>query len=195
MRMFMLICLWGASAVWGQNRSAQPWKISGLDTFAIRADQTVYLAAAETYGIAFRWQPPPRFPHRFWIQADIWFEDSPAKSELWFVFGADSADSTRLWAAGYSLRDKEIRFARLHRNSDGEIYCQILARKPVEIIDFRNQYVYRILFGHDTNQLRVEVNGVPMLAVLPPPTRALKYFGYMQKGPPLRVGLLQFAGE
>lgn len=195
MRVLTPIFIFGAIAVLGQNLAAQAWKTSGLDTFAVQADQTVYLAAAEKYGIAFRLQTPPVFPNRFWIQADIWFEHSPAKSELWFVFGTDSADTTCLWAAGYSLRDKEIRFARLYQRAGGEIQYKILTRKPLEIIDFRKQYVYRILFMHDTNQFRVEVNGVPMLVFLPVPTGSLKYFGYMQKGWPLRVGLLQFAGE
>jgi len=172
---------------------AQGWQTSRLDTFFFDADNAVVLSASQQYGFALRQQQPPNFNQRFWIEGNILYENSPRESDLYFIFGHASVDS--IWAAGYSLRQKQIIFGRVGIQTDGEIDFKKLASKPVEIIDFRKKYVYRIIFAHKTNEMIAEVNGVPMTVKLPFPIGLLDQFGYLLKGKRVRVELLRFGGK
>ncbi len=172
---------------------AQDWQISQLDTFFFDADNAIVLSASQQYGFALRQRQPPNFSEKFWIEGNIFHENSPMETDLYLMFGDASTDS--LWAAGYSLRQKQIIFGRVEKQTGGEVIFKKLASKAVEIIDFRKKYVYRIIFVHKTNEMIAEVNGAPMAVKLSFPVHRLDYFGYLLKGKQVRVELLRFGGR
>jgi len=88
-----------------------------------------------------------------------------------------------------------VNFGKIDINENGEIRLTELAKKPVEIIDHRNQNVYRIIFIYDTNEIKIEVNGVPLLTNCPVSTKAIHYYGYLVKGRLVQFEKMRFNGE
>jgi hypothetical protein len=176
--------------IWGQG-----WQQIQLDTFYVNEKAEICMKAQDHFGFAFRETRPENYPEKFWIDGNIYFSGDPAGTEAFFVFGSDSADTPLLWAAGYSLAQKHILLGRIDISEGENIRFPVLAKKPVEIIDHRFQNVYRLIFIHGTGEIKVEVNGVPMIAKCPIDTRSIRYFGYMVKGQSLRFEELRFDGE
>ena len=176
--------------MWGQQ-----WQPVQLDTFYVNEKGEICIRAGDHFGLVFREKQPADYPAKYWADANIYYSGNPAATEAFFVFGSDSADTTRLWAAGYSLAQKQILFGRVNISEAGNVRFAVITKKPVEIIDHRNQGVYRLIFIHATNEIKIEVNGVPMPAKCPTNTRGIRYFGYMVKGPLARFEELRFNGE
>ncbi len=172
---------------------AQGWQTSHIDTFFFDSNNQAVLTAPQQYGFAIRQQQPPNYNQRFWIEGNIFYENPPQESDLYFIFGVASTDS--IWAAGYSLSQKQIIFGRVEIQTNDEIVFTKRASKPVEIIDFRKKYVYRIIFVHKTNEVIIEVNGVPMTVKLSFPVNLLNQFGYLSRGKQVQVELMRFGGR
>jgi hypothetical protein len=176
--------------IWGQG-----WQQVQLDSFYVNEKAEICLQAREHFGFAFRERHPENYPAKFWADGNIYYSGNPVATEAFFVFGSDSADTTLFWAAGYSLAKKHILLSKINISEGGDIRFSFLTEKPVEIIDHRKQNVYRIIFIHSTNEVKIEVNGVPMLAECPIDIRDIRYFGYMVKGQLTRFEELRFNGE
>jgi len=174
---------------------AQDWQTVRLDTFYVTESGEIAVEARNHIGMAYSAGKPKEYPHKYWIEGNIYFSGSPQETDAFYVFGSDAADSLQLWAAGYSLAQKQIYLGKIDIAESGEIRLTELAKKPVEIIDHRNQNVYRIIFIYDTNEIKIEVNGVPLLTHCPVSTKAINYYGYLVKGKPVRFEKMRFNGE
>ncbi|NIV72365.1 MAG: hypothetical protein GWN16_09590, partial [Calditrichae bacterium] len=147
------------------------------------------------FGLAYRKNPPPDYPKRYWIQGDYWLEESSAKPDAYFVFGHAVKDTVQLWAGGYSLVEKRIRFGRIHFSGNGEIYFEDLMQKPVEILNKEDKYVFRFIFHHQTGEIRLDVNGVPMRCELPISSHKITHLGYMVKNGKVCFKAMEFDGD
>lgn len=174
---------------------AQDWQTVRLDTFYVTESGEIAIEARGHIGMAYSAGKPEEYPHKYWIEGNIYFSGSPQETDAFYVFGSDAADSLELWTAGYSLVQKQIYLGKIDIAENGEIRLTELAKKPVEIIDHRNQNVYRIIFIYDTKEIKIEVNGVPLLTNCPVSTRAINHYGYLVKGKLVRFEKMRFNGE
>lgn len=174
---------------------SQPWQEIGLDTFQVDPRGTVTLAAETGYGAALRSDAQPPFPRRFWLKGDVQLRSNPAETDAFLLFGVQSDSTATIYAAGYSLQRQAILFGRADLSDSSAAALEVLARKPVEIIDPRRRYVFKFIFDHQTDELIAEVNGVPMITPLPLESRALNCFGYMVYGGAVRFQALEMGGE
>lgn len=174
---------------------AQIWQEIGLDTFRVDPRGPVILATETGYGAALRSDAQPLFPRRFWLKGDVQLLSNPAETDAFFLFGEQRDSVALVYAAGYSLQRQAILFGRVDLSDSSAAALEVLARKPVEIIDPRRRYVFKFIFDHQTNELIAEVNGVPMTAPLPLKSRALNCFGYMVYDGSVRFQALEMGGE
>ena len=168
---------------------AQDWQKSGLDSFYIdNSERMVLVSPADKFGMAFKSGNLPDYNERFWLKADWWNLETPKETDAYLAFGNGSGDSLQLWAAGYSLKQKKITFGKIRLHPDGGFQYDVLFQKPVEIVDHRRIYVFMFIFYRETNHVKIEVNGVPMLIEAPPLTVAdgFDYFGYMVRSGKVR---------
>jgi len=175
--------------------TAQDWQTMRLDTFYVTESGEIAVEARNHIGMAYSAGKPKEYPRKYWIEGNIYFSGSPKETDASYVFGSDAGDSLQLWAAGYSLAQKQIYLGKIDIAENGEIRLTELATKPVEIIDHRNQNVYRIIFIYDSNEIKIEVNGVPLLTNCPVSTRAINYYGYLVNGKLVRFEKMRFNGE
>jgi len=139
---------------------------------------------------------PPQTDRRFWMEGDLFFESNPRSSAAYYLFGFYEADSLYLWAAGYRLETREILFGRVERDGlTDSMRLQKFAAKPVEIVNLHRKYVYKLIFLHETREIKVEINGVPMLAPLPFSPGQLTHFGYMIDSGSLRCEPFELRGD
>ena len=174
---------------------SQAWQEIGLDTFRVDSGEKVILATEAGYGAALRSEEQPTFPRRFWIKGDVQLLSDPVETDAFFLFGTKHDSTDFVYAAGYSLQRQAILFGRVDLSDSSAAALEVLARKPVEIIDSRRRYVFKFIFDHQTNELIAEVNGVPMTAPLPLKSRTLNCFGYMVYDGAVRFQALEMGGE
>lgn len=174
---------------------AQTWQEAGLDSFRVDPRGTVTLGAEAGYGAALRSGEQPPFPRRFWIKGDVQLLSEPVVTDAFFLFGTKNDSMDIVYAAGYSLQRQAILFGRADLSDSSAAALEVLARKPVEIIDPRRRYVFKFIFDHQTHELIAEVNGVPMRTPLPLESRALNCFGYMICDGTVRFQALEMGGE
>ncbi len=175
---------------------AQDWQKFQVDSFYIGTDdKIVLLPHSNEFGISLHHRNSPDFPSRFWLKGDWWLPELYDDADAYFTFGKAFEDSLQLWAAGYSLSRKKVIFGELTFGESGKILYRELAQKPVEIIDRRRQYVFMITFLRETNEIKIEVNGVPMLVKSPTSYQGFNHFGYMVKGGKIRFQKMEIKGD
>lgn len=174
---------------------AQEWQTNGADTFFTDSEGKICLQAQQGYGYALRPGRLPDSPSRFWLKGDLWFSTAPESTDAFFVFGQDSAAGLKLWAAGYSLSEKQIRFGALEISPGGEVQFRLLAKKTVEILNSEDKYVFMFIFSRRSDEVAVEVNGVPMAMNFPPSDKEFTWFGYLVRGGFVRFQPLEIAGD
>ena len=189
------IIKWLLLLLGGFSASAQDLQKIHPDTFYVTDKNEIAIEALRQPGIVYRDEKLKEYPTKFWIEGNIYFSGSARETDALYVFGIDSAGSPEFWAAGYSLNQKHILLYKIAIGEGGEIRLIELAKKPVEIIDHRNQNVYRIIFIHQTNEIKIEVNGVPLLTKCPLPTKEITYYGYLVKGKLARFEKMRVNGE
>ncbi|HQV32093.1 MAG TPA: hypothetical protein PKV71_09470, partial [Calditrichia bacterium] len=97
---------------------AQEWQFRELAPFAVleqsnrRGLMMQELTASERPGLAMAEMDMPEYARKAWMQCDFWL-DPEKPADFYLVFGFGEGDSLQLWAAGYSLAEKDIRFARV----------------------------------------------------------------------------------
>lgn len=175
--------------------AAQNWQTARLDSFFTDSEGKIFLQARQGYGYAVRPGRQPDSPSRFWLKGDLWFSSDPETTDAFFVFGQDSGAGRRLWAAGYSLSEKQILFGALEISPGGEVQFRLLAKKTVEILNSEDKYVFMFIFSRRSDDVAVEVNGVPMAVKFPLPDKEFTWFGYMVRGGSVRFQPLEIAGD
>ena len=178
---------------------AQEWQFRELAPFAVleqsnrRGLMMQELTASERPGLAMAEMDMPEYARKAWMQCDFWL-DPEKPADFYLVFGFGEGDSLQLWAAGYSLAEKDIRFARVAVDSQN-IRLEPLVEKSVEIRHSQNQYVFRFIFPTDSRELQIEVNGVPLIAERPFGADQLTRFGYLIRGGAVRFFPFYFDGQ
>ncbi|MGH1365208.1 MAG: hypothetical protein ACRBF0_16730 [Calditrichia bacterium] len=119
----------------------------------------------------------PDYANQFWFQGDVWTDGSLKDSQPFYCFGNDSL----LYAVGYSRSGKRMVLAQVVQQASN-IRLQMIHSKSVEIIPHDNRYVFKNIFFHSSNEIRFEVNGVPMRTHLPLETSDITRFGYLVQG-------------
>jgi len=119
----------------------------------------------------------PDYANQFWFQGDVWTDGSLKDSQPFYCFGNDSL----LYAVGYSRSEKQMVLAQIVQQAS-DIRLQTVHSKAVEIIPHDNRYVFKNIFFHSSNEIRFEVNGVPMRTHLPIKTSDITRFGYLVQG-------------
>ncbi|MCK6622413.1 MAG: hypothetical protein HUU32_12430 [Calditrichaceae bacterium] len=179
----------------GHCAAAQNWQTSGADTFFTDSEGKICLQTLQGNGYAIRPGRLPDSPSRFWLKGDLWFSSDPETTDAFFVFGQDTGAGRRLWAAGYSLSEKQILFGALEISPGGEVQFRLLAKKTVEILNSEDKYVFMFIFSRRSDDVAVEVNGVPMAVKFPLPDKEFTWFGYMVRGGSVRFQPLEIAGD
>ncbi len=179
----------------GHCAAAQNWQTSGADTFFTDSEGKICLQTRQDYAYAIRPGRLPDSPSRFWLKGDLWFSTPPETTDAFFVFGQDSGAGGGLWAAGYSLSEKQIRFGALEISPNGEVQFRLLAKKAVEILNPEDKYVFMFIFSRRSDNLAVEVNGVPMAVTFPLPDKEFTWFGYMVRDGLVRFQPLEISGD
>lgn len=179
----------------GHCAAAQNWQTSGADTFFTDSEGKICLQTLQGNGYAIRPGRLPDSPSRFWLKGDLWFSSDPETTDAFFVFGQDSGAGRRLWAAGYSLSEKQILLGALEISPGGEVQFRLLAKKTVEILNSEDKYVFMFIFSRRSDDVAVEVNGVPMAVKFPLPDKEFTWFGYMVRGGSVRFQPLEIAGD
>ncbi len=179
----------------GHCAAAQNWQTSGADTFFTDSEGKICLQTRQGNGYALRPGRLPDSPSRFWLKGDLWFSTPPETTDAFFVFGQDSGAGGGLWAAGYSLSEKQILFGALEISPGDEGQFRLLAKKAVEILNSEDKYVFMFIFSRGSADLAVEVNGVPMAVNFPFPDKDFTSFGYMVRGGSVRFQPLEIAGD
>ncbi|HQU70724.1 MAG: hypothetical protein KDI06_03655 [Calditrichaeota bacterium] len=178
---------------------AQEWQFRELAPFAVleqsnrRGLMMQELTASERPGLAMAEMDMPEYARKAWMQCDFWL-DPEKPADFYLVFGFGEGDSLQLWAAGYSLAEKDIRFARVAVDSQN-IRLEPLVEKSVEIRHSQDQYVFRFIFPTDSRELQIEVNGVPLIAERPFGADQLTRFGYLIRGGAVRFFPFYFDGQ
>jgi len=179
----------------GHCAAAQNWQTSGADTFFTDSEGKICLQTLQGNGYAIRPGRLPDSPSRFWLKGDLWFSSDPETTDAFFVFGQDSGAGRRLWAAGYSLSEKQIILGALEISPGGEAQFRLLAKKTVEILNSEDKYVFMFIFSRRSDDVAVEVNGVPMAVKFPLPDKEFTWFGYMVRSGSVRFQPLEIAGD
>lgn len=174
---------------------AQEWQTNGADTFFTDSEGKICLQAQQGYGYALRPGRLPDSPSRFWLKGDLWFSTAPETTDAFFVFGQDCATGRRLWAAGYSLSQKQILFGELEAAESGEVQFRPLAKKAVEILNAEDKYVFMVIFSRHNNDLAIEVNGVPLAVNFLLADKEFTCFGYLVRNGLVRFQPLEIAGD
>ena len=170
---------------------AQDWQTTNIDTFLeVNANRIRIVPSGNMPALAIRQLGAPGFSREYFVQGDIFYEN-PETAVVLFAFGYGDS----LWAAGYSLVEQHIFFSEIARSDSAQFQLRNIAAKPVEIRDSRPLYVYRIIFLHQTNELQIEANGVPMRVPAPFPTQRIDRFGYLVYGSAVEVQPLKIEGK
>lgn len=184
---------WWLAAVMLTCVHAQDWHTVGLTRFLAETD-TVRVAAGPGGGMAIAEYGRRDDPNRFWIQADF-KPGAERRGAVYLVFGALVDSALTLWAGGYDFDTNRLREGRVSVDSAGQVVIDAVREKAVEIRDRRDQYVFRFVFHHEDNHIRMDMNGVPLFVDGPVPVREMTHFGYLVRDAAVRFQPIMVDGK